>query len=140
MAWQPAARQCRTVAGSLRGVCDQRGRGRRNQLQALQRAIVKRMLFACEQTIHPRCMSALADPSTEAGSPGAQECGEEAGIPPALAATAAAAGAVSYTAAQPGGVKRDVLFVYDLRLPLDFVPAPQARSLPLLLCVAQAVQ
>ncbi len=54
-----------------------------------------------------------------------QECGEEAGIPPALAATAVAAGAVSYTALQPAGVKRDVLFVYDLRLPADFTPTPQ---------------
>lgn len=55
-----------------------------------------------------------------------QECGEEAGIPPELAATAIAAGAVSYAALQPAGVKRDVLFVYDLRLPPDFVPTPQA--------------
>ncbi|KAK9827627.1 hypothetical protein WJX81_000466 [Elliptochloris bilobata] len=54
-----------------------------------------------------------------------KECGEEAGIPPELAATAVPAGAVSYEALQPAGVKRDVLFVYDLRLPADFVPAPQ---------------
>ena len=54
-----------------------------------------------------------------------QECGEEAGIPPELAATAVAAGAVSYTALQPAGVKRDVLFVYDLRLPAEFTPTPQ---------------
>ncbi len=54
-----------------------------------------------------------------------QECGEEAGIPPELAATAVAAGAVSYTALQPAGIKRDVLFVYDLRLPAEFTPTPQ---------------
>ena len=71
----------------------------------------------------------LADSQSTTGGPGAQECGEEAGIPQALAATAVAAGAVSYTAAQPAGVKRDVLFVYDLRLPPEFVPAPQARLL-----------
>jgi 8-oxo-dGTP pyrophosphatase MutT (NUDIX family) len=52
-----------------------------------------------------------------------KECGEEAGIPPALAAAAVAAGAVSYEGLAPGGgAKRDVLFVYDLRLPRDFVP------------------
>lgn len=52
-----------------------------------------------------------------------KECGEEAGIGPDLAATAVAAGAVSYEGLAPGGgAKRDVLFVYDLRLPADFVP------------------
>ncbi len=59
-----------------------------------------------------------------------QECGEEAGIPPELAATAVAAGAVSYTALQPAGVKRDVLFVYDLRLPAEFTPTPQVLLHP----------
>ena len=68
------------------------------------------------------------DPHGASCGPGAQECSEEAGIPPALAGAAVAAGAVSYTAAQPAGVKRDVLFVYDLRLPPEFVPAPQARA------------
>ena len=33
---------------------------------------------------------------------------------------------MSYAALQPAGIKRDVLFVYDLRLPPDFVPTPQA--------------
>ena len=33
---------------------------------------------------------------------------------------------MSYAALQPAGVKRDVLFVYDLRLPPAFVPTPQA--------------
>lgn len=56
-----------------------------------------------------------------------------------MAATAVAAGAVSYIAAQPAGVKRDVLFVYDLRLPPDFEPAPQARSALFLICTAHAV-
>ena len=56
-----------------------------------------------------------------------KECGEEAGIPPDLAAQALPVGAVCYEALQPAGVKRDVLFCYDLRLPENFVPAPQAR-------------
>jgi 8-oxo-dGTP pyrophosphatase MutT (NUDIX family) len=53
-----------------------------------------------------------------------KECGEEAGIPPALAARARPAGVVSYTAMQAAGPKRDVLFVYDLELPADFTPTP----------------
>lgn len=69
----------------------------------------------------------------------AQECGEEAGIPPELAATAVAAGAVSYTALQPAGVKRDVLFVYDLRLPPDFMPSPQVPLLQICLHVLYVI-
>jgi 8-oxo-dGTP pyrophosphatase MutT (NUDIX family) len=53
-----------------------------------------------------------------------KECGEEAGIPPSLAARARPAGVVSYTAMQAAGPKRDVLFVYDLELPRDFTPRP----------------
>ncbi len=53
-----------------------------------------------------------------------KECGEEAGIPPALAARARPAGVVSYTALQEAGPKRDVLFVYDLELPAAFTPVP----------------
>ncbi|KAK9854499.1 hypothetical protein WJX84_007700 [Apatococcus fuscideae] len=54
-----------------------------------------------------------------------KECGEEASIPPELAQTAIPTGAVSYTADQPEGCKRDVLFVYDLELPEDFQPSPR---------------
>ena len=39
-----------------------------------------------------------------------KECGEEAGVPPALAAAATPVGAVSYTSMQDVGLKRDVLF------------------------------
>jgi hypothetical protein len=60
-----------------------------------------------------------------------KECGEEAGVPEALArACARPVGCVSYASllpaagATPPCVKRDVLFVYDLRLPADFVPVP----------------
>jgi len=60
-----------------------------------------------------------------------KECQEEAGIPEELAARAKAVGAVSYEclveegdAAWGGatGLKRDVLFCYDLELPADFTP------------------
>ena len=55
-----------------------------------------------------------------------KEAGEEAGIPAALASTAVPGGVVSYTASAGagGGVKRDVLFVFDLQLPPSFNPSP----------------
>ncbi len=67
-------------------------------------------------------------------SPGAnvtKECGEEASIPEELARNAKPVGAVSYEEMQESGLKRDVLFCYDLQLPADFVPAPQVRICPL---------
>ena len=51
-----------------------------------------------------------------------KECGEEAGVPEQLAAKACPVGFVSYMTMVPDGVKRDVLYVYDLELPHDFVP------------------
>ncbi len=54
-----------------------------------------------------------------------KECGEEADIPPALAARARAVGALSYCMATAEGLKRDVLFCYDLELPGDFTPRPR---------------
>ncbi|RKY16886.1 MAG: DUF4743 domain-containing protein [Planctomycetota bacterium] len=55
----------------------------------------------------------------------AKECGEEAGIPPELAARAVPTGAVSYRHAHPCGLKHDLLHLFELELPEDFVPAPQ---------------
>lgn len=54
-----------------------------------------------------------------------KECGEEASIPLELARRAKPAGVVTYETLGPRGVGRDVLFVYDLELPEDFVPVPQ---------------
>ncbi len=51
-----------------------------------------------------------------------KEAAEEAGIPPALIARAVPAGAVSYRMETPLGVRNDVLFVYDLEMPSEFVP------------------
>lgn len=53
-----------------------------------------------------------------------KESHEEAGVPEHLARQAQAASAVSYTSAGPSGfgVKRDVLFCFDLELPADFEP------------------
>jgi 8-oxo-dGTP pyrophosphatase MutT (NUDIX family) len=54
-----------------------------------------------------------------------KECGEEAGIPGSLASRARPVGVVSYSSlSDEGGAKRDVLFVFDLELPTDFVPRP----------------
>ncbi len=52
----------------------------------------------------------------------AKEGAEEAGLTPQQAAACLAVGAVTYTLDTPEGVKRDVLFDYDLDLPADFVP------------------
>ena len=52
-----------------------------------------------------------------------KECREEADVPESLAARACPGGFVSYMTLVPEGVKRDVLYVYDLELPLDFVPS-----------------
>lgn len=51
-----------------------------------------------------------------------KECSEEANIPQDLAETAVAVGAVSYKGVTEGNLKGDVLFCYDLHLPLDFTP------------------
>ena len=54
-----------------------------------------------------------------------KECQEEAGIPAELASKAVPVGAVSYTSLQSAGLKRDVLFCYDLELPEGFQPVPE---------------
>ncbi|GAB4814613.1 hypothetical protein N2152v2_001659 [Parachlorella kessleri] len=54
-----------------------------------------------------------------------KECEEEASIRAELAQQARAVGAVNYTSRKLGGIGRDVMFVYDLELPLDFIPRPQ---------------
>jgi 8-oxo-dGTP pyrophosphatase MutT (NUDIX family) len=51
-----------------------------------------------------------------------KECEEEAGVPASLAATAVPVGVVSYNRVAERGLRRDVLYCYDLELPPDFVP------------------
>ena len=51
-----------------------------------------------------------------------KECAEEAAIPPDLARGAIPIGAVSYVTERPEGLRRDVLFNYDLELPEAFAP------------------
>ena len=58
-----------------------------------------------------------------------KECEEEASIPRELAQRATPVGAVSYASEQAEGLKRDVLFCYDLELPNSFEPKPQVSCL-----------
>jgi 8-oxo-dGTP pyrophosphatase MutT (NUDIX family) len=53
-----------------------------------------------------------------------KEAEEEASIPEALAREARPAGRVTYVLTLPEGLRRDVLHVFDLELPEDFVPRP----------------
>lgn len=52
----------------------------------------------------------------------AKEAEEEASISPTLLARARAVGAVSYRMETPQGLRDDVLFLYDIEMPADFVP------------------
>jgi len=51
-----------------------------------------------------------------------KESEEEAAIPPALIARAVPVGAISYRMENRLGIRDDVLFVFDLETPADFVP------------------
>ncbi|MBL6932610.1 MAG: DUF4743 domain-containing protein [Rhodospirillales bacterium] len=51
-----------------------------------------------------------------------KECGEEADIPADIAAGSIPVGAITYTTERPEGLRRDVLFNYDLVLPEGFKP------------------
>ena len=56
-----------------------------------------------------------------------KEAAEEADVPPSMAAAARPVGALAYCHEMadgdgPGGLKPDVIFVYDLELPADFTP------------------
>ncbi len=51
-----------------------------------------------------------------------KEGGEEAGLSPEQARRAIPVGAITYTMEREHGLRRDVLFLYDLELPAGFVP------------------
>ncbi len=53
-----------------------------------------------------------------------KEAAEEAALPEELAAAATLQGQISYNMERPEGLRRDVLYVYDLILPEDFEPHP----------------
>ena len=52
-----------------------------------------------------------------------KECAEEANIPEHMATDAVAVGTVTYVTERPEGLRRDVLFNFDLELPEGFEPA-----------------
>lgn len=53
-----------------------------------------------------------------------KEAGEEAGIPPDLAAQAVQVAELTYAMQRPEGLRRDRLVCFDLTLPEDFQPSP----------------
>jgi 8-oxo-dGTP pyrophosphatase MutT (NUDIX family) len=53
-----------------------------------------------------------------------KEAGEEAAIPPELAARAIKVATIDYAMNRAEGLRRDRLHCYDLELPADFVPHP----------------
>jgi len=53
-----------------------------------------------------------------------KEAGEEAAVPPALAARARRVGRIRYDMERPEGLRRDLLHCYDLDLPEDLTPQP----------------
>jgi 8-oxo-dGTP pyrophosphatase MutT (NUDIX family) len=53
-----------------------------------------------------------------------KEAQEEAAIPAELAATAVPVGTIDYAMERHEGLRRDILYCYDLALPADFVPKP----------------
>ena len=52
----------------------------------------------------------------------AKEAAEESAMPVELVRRAVSVGAITYAMARPEGLRRDVLFLYDLAVPADFVP------------------
>lgn len=54
-----------------------------------------------------------------------KEAEEEASMPPELARRARPAGMVSYAIERPEGLRRDLLWCYDLVLPPDWTPVPR---------------
>lgn len=51
-----------------------------------------------------------------------KEAAEEASVPEDLASKALPVGVITYMLSNESGLRRDMLFVYDLKLPDDFVP------------------
>ena len=51
-----------------------------------------------------------------------KECYEEANIPEAIAANAKSVGTVSYRTVREEGLRNDILFNFDLEVPIDFEP------------------
>lgn len=81
---------------------------------------------AASKSIDPGMLDNLVGGGVSSGQDAWQallrECGEEAGIPLALARNARPAGVLSVCQEVPEGLNREMLHVYDLALPADFAP------------------
>ena len=77
----------------------------------------------------PRCSTissaAVSRSGNRSRSTLVKEAWEEAGIPPGVASAAARAGEVHLCREVPDGLERETIFVHDVWLPADFVPACQ---------------
>lgn len=51
-----------------------------------------------------------------------KECAEEANVPESLACKAQPVGLITYTMETDNGLKPDVMFCFDLEVPIDFIP------------------
>ncbi|PZW50352.1 NUDIX domain-containing protein [Humitalea rosea] len=85
-------------------------------------------LRAADKAVAPGMLDNLVAGGLSAGlTPEAcliKEAGEEAAIPPELAAQSRRASRLGYVMAAPEGLRRDVLHVFDLDLPEGFMPVP----------------
>ena len=84
---------------------------------------------SCDKAVDPGLLDNLVGGGIAAGlridDTLVKESWEEAGIPEALARSARAAGVVHVRQALSDGLQRETVFVHDLALPADFVPANQ---------------
>lgn len=82
-----------------------------------------------DKAIDPGLLDNLVGGGIAAGATPAatliKEAWEEAGISPAVASSAMAAGKIELRRDQPDGLQWETIFAYDLWLPPDFVPANQ---------------
>jgi 8-oxo-dGTP pyrophosphatase MutT (NUDIX family) len=82
-----------------------------------------------DKPIDPGLLDNLVGGGIAAGTTAAatlvKEAWEEAGIPPALAETAMAAGKIEIRRDQPDGLQWETIFAYDLWLPPTFAPVNQ---------------
>jgi 8-oxo-dGTP pyrophosphatase MutT (NUDIX family) len=81
---------------------------------------------AATKAIDPGMLDTLVGGGVPSGEDAWQtllrECGEEAGIPLALAKSAKAAGKLRVCREVPDGLHSEILHVHDLALPVDFMP------------------
>ncbi|KAI5066328.1 hypothetical protein GOP47_0018952, partial [Adiantum capillus-veneris] len=93
----------------------------------------KKYLWAARRSITKQTFPGMLDHVVAGGQPVGlscrenviKECDEEAGIPREIAERALPVSAVSYEDVDSFRLKRDVLFCYDLELPMDFKPYNQ---------------